>query len=69
MRGYYISEILLDTYYRGRRGEGVIVEARKRDDVLKADNAYAVRVQACDSLTGAKTSHDFWATIFIAEEN
>lgn len=69
MRGYYISDILLDTHYRGSRGEGVIVEAHKRDDVLSADNAYAVRVQRRDHFTGTTFGNDFWATIFIAEEN
>lgn len=69
MRGFYISEILLDTIYKGSRGYGRIVEAVKRDDVLCADNAYRIRVEPTNWMGQREVGGtDYWATIFIADE-
>lgn len=66
MRGYYISELLIDSFYKGSRGYGRIVEAGKRDDVLSADNAYRVRVEPTDWMGNRLVGGtDFWATVFV----
>lgn len=62
MRGYSLSELLVDHYYRSRtRGEGVIIRAEKRDNIYDADYAFAVEVRQSNGET-------FWSTVFIDTE-
>jgi hypothetical protein len=70
MRGYSLSEVLLDTPYRGSRGYGRIIHAEKREDVYSADHVFLVQVEPTDHWgTRIPGGNTYYATVFIDVES